>query len=88
MPHELVWLIFLLPLSSFVIISFFIRPFVRQESRVAGYVTITALLGSLALSIWALIAVMATPHHELIIPDISWVVIEGGNHAVGKLHLY
>lgn len=78
MPHQLVWLIFLLPLFSFIIISFFIRPFVNQESRVAGYITITALLGSLALSIWALTAVMAAPGHELSIPDISWVVIEGG----------
>jgi len=78
MPTELVWLIFLLPLFSFVIISFFIRPFVKPESKVAGYIIITALFGSLALSIWALAAVMAAPHHELPIPDISWVVIEDG----------
>jgi len=78
MPHQLVWLIFLLPVFSFIVISFFIRPFVKPESRVAGYITITALTGSLALSIWALMAVMAAPHHELPIPDISWVVIEGG----------
>ena len=78
MPHELVWLIFLLPVFSFIIISFFIRPFVKPELKVAGYIIITALFGSLALSIWALMAVMASPHHELPIPDISWVVIEGG----------
>ncbi len=78
MPHQLLWLIFLLPVFSFIIISFFIRPFVKPESRVAGYITITALLGSLALSIWVLMAVMAAPHHELLVPDISWLVIEGG----------
>ncbi len=78
MPHQFIWLIFLLPLFSFIIISFFIRPFVKRESRVAGYITIAALLGSLSLSIWALTAVMAAPGHELSIPDISWVVIEGG----------
>ena len=78
MPHQLVWLIFLLPLFSFVIISFFIRPFVRPESRVAGYIAITAIGGSLVLSIWALFAVMAAPHHEIPIPDVSWVVIEDG----------
>ena len=77
MPNQLVWLIFLLPLFSFVVISFFVRPFVRQESKVAGYITITAITGSLALSIWALMAVMAVPHHELPLPDISWVVIGG-----------
>jgi NADH-quinone oxidoreductase subunit L len=78
MPHQLVWLIFLLPLFSFIAISFLIRPFVKPESKVAGYVIIAALSGSLVLSIWALTAVMAAPHHELSIPDISWVVIEGG----------
>jgi len=78
MPTELVWLIFLLPLFSFIIISVFIRPFVKPESKVAGYTIITALFGSLALSIWALSAVMAAPHHELAMPDISWVVIENG----------
>ena len=25
-----------------------------------------------------LMAVMASPHHELAVPDISWVVIQGG----------
>ncbi len=78
MAPELVWLIFLLPLFSFIIISFFIRPFVKPESKVAGYIIITALSGSLALSIWALMAVMAAPHHQLPMPDINWVLIEDG----------
>jgi len=78
MPHQMAWLIFLLPLISFVIIAFFIRPFVKAESRVAGYITIAAIGGSLVLSIWALFAVMATPHHEIPVPDITWVVIEDG----------
>ncbi len=77
-PHQMVWLIFLLPLFSFVIIGFFIRPFVKAESRVAGYITIAAIGGSLALSIWALFAVMAAPHHEIPVPDVTWVVIEDG----------
>ena len=75
MPYQLVWLIFLLPVFSFVIISFFVRPFVNKESRVAGYITITALSGSLALSLWALTVVLAAPNHELPVPDISWLVI-------------
>jgi len=77
MPHELIWLIFLLPLFSFIIISFFIRPFIKPSSKVAGYITIGALATSLVLSIWALVAVMATPHHEIPLPDINWVVIDG-----------
>ena len=78
MPYQMAWLIFLLPLFSFVFIAFFIRPFVKPESRVAGYITIAAIGGSLALSIWALFAVMAAPHHEIPVPDITWVVIEDG----------
>jgi len=77
-PYQLIWLIFLLPLFSFIIISFFIRPFVKAESRVAGYITIAAISGSLALSIWALASVLAAPHHEIPVPDISWVVVESG----------
>ena len=78
MPHELVWLIWLLPLISFGVIAFVIRPIIGQESRVAGYITITALSGSLALSLWAFLAVMASPAHELLVPDINWVLIEDG----------
>jgi NADH-quinone oxidoreductase subunit L len=73
MPHQLVWLIFLLPVFSFIIISFFIRPFVKPESKVAGYVTIAAIAGSLVLSIWVLTAVMAAPHHELEMTPIRWL---------------
>ncbi|MFC1985321.1 NADH-quinone oxidoreductase subunit L, partial [Chloroflexota bacterium] len=83
MPSQAIWLIFLLPVFSFIIISFFIRPFVKPESRVAGYITITAIGSSLALSLWALSAVMAAPHHELVVPDISWLVI--GNEL--NIHL-
>jgi len=78
MPHELFWWIFLLPVISFVINAVFIRPFVRLESRVAGYITITAITASLALSIWALTEVMAAPHHEIIVPDITWLTLGNG----------
>ena len=85
MPYQLIWLIFLLPVFSFIVVSFFIRPFVKPESRVAGYITITAIAGSLALSIWTLGAVMAAPHHDLPVPDISWVAIEGFTFNLGLM---
>ena len=78
MPSQLVWLIFLLPLFSFAVISLFIRPFFNHKPKLSGYITIASLLASFALSIWALMSVMAAPHHEVPIPDISWVIIEGG----------
>ncbi|GAG63691.1 unnamed protein product [marine sediment metagenome] len=78
MPYELVWLIFLLPLFSFAIISLFVRPFLNQMPKLGGYITIASIFGSFILSVWALMSVLAAPGHELPIPDISWVVIEGG----------
>jgi len=78
MPSFMVWLIFLLPLFSFGIITLFFRPFLNHRPKLGGYITIAALLGSLGLSVWALFEVMAAPGHMLPIPDINWVVIEGG----------
>jgi NADH-quinone oxidoreductase subunit L len=80
MPHQLVWLIFLLPILSFIIISFVIRPFFRQQPKLSGYVTIGSLGLSLLLSLRALGEVMAAPGHRLEIPDVSWVVIEPDLH--------
>ena len=78
MPYQLAWLIFLLPLFSFLIISLFIRPFLSHKPKLSGYIAIASIFSSLILSVWALLEVLATPGHELSIPDVSWVVIEGG----------
>ncbi len=78
MPYQLIWLTFLLPLFSFLTISLFVRPFLNHKPRLSGYITIAAISGSLVLSIWALLEVLAAPGHVLPIPDISWVIIEGG----------
>ena len=77
MPYQMVWLIFLLPLFSFIIIGLFLRPFLNSRPKTAGYVTIAALTGSLGLSVWALMEVMATGH-PLPVPDITWAVVDGG----------
>ena len=82
---QLIWLIFLLPVASFVIISLLVRPFVKPESRIAGYITITALTGSLALSLWTLFAVMGADHHELEMAPISWLVIGDLSIQVGLI---
>jgi len=80
MPTELMWLIFLLPVISFVIISVILKPFISSDSKLPGYITIMAIAGSLALSVWALISVMGAAGHEIAIPDISWV-------NIGTLHI-
>jgi NADH-quinone oxidoreductase subunit L len=60
------WAIFLLPLASFVLISFVIRPFFNSYDKFSGYLTIGAIGSSFALSIWALQSVMG---HE---GEIGW----------------
>ena len=78
MQPQLVWLIFFLPLASFIINALIVRPFVKPESKVAGYITIAAIGGSFILSIWTLISVMNAPGHELEIPSVNWLII--GSH--------
>lgn len=76
--NQYIWLIFLLPLLSWVIISLILKPFFKDKPKIAGYVTIAAVAASLLLSIWVLITLLGEPHHELEVPNISWVIIEGG----------
>jgi NADH-quinone oxidoreductase subunit L len=75
MPSQTVWLIFFLPLVSFIINVLFVQPFVKRESKVAGYITIAAIGVSFLLSIWTLISVMNAAGHNLEISSINWLVI-------------
>ncbi|MDD5189688.1 MAG: NADH-quinone oxidoreductase subunit L [Dehalococcoidales bacterium] len=75
MPTNLMWLIFLLPVASFVIVSALIKPFINNESKLPGYVTILAITGSFALSVWALVTVMSAEGHVIDVPAITWLNI-------------
>src|SRR4030042_2052677 len=77
-PYQFIWLIMLLPLFSFIINGLLIRPFVNRKSKVYGYITILAITASAALSIWALTSLMSVESHEILVPDVSWVVIGNG----------
>ncbi|RLC95805.1 MAG: hypothetical protein DRI40_04870 [Chloroflexi bacterium] len=77
-PEAAVWLIFLLPLFSFVIISFIIRPFFNDRPRLAGYVTIASIAVSFIFALWALNSVRV--QGELVFDPVEWVVI--GNHTI------
>jgi len=78
MPYQVAWVILLLPLLSFLIISFVIRPFFNHKPKLSGYTIVAALSVAFGLSIWSLMSVLAAPDHELPVPDINWVIIEGG----------
>ena len=85
MPHQVPWLIFLLPFLSLIIISFILRPFFNNRPKLGGYVTIGAIGISFLLSLWVLVEVMAAPGHKLEIPDIQWVLIGDLTVQVGLL---
>ncbi len=70
-PDGAVWMIFLLPLISFAIIVFILRPFFKHSPKLSGYVTIVAIAGSLGLSLWLLSSASSQLHHEEI-HVVSW----------------
>jgi NADH-quinone oxidoreductase subunit L len=85
MPEQLVWLIFLLPVISFLIIALIVKPVCGKKSPLAGYITIAAIAASLALSVWTLATVLGAPGHKLDIPSISWASIGTLNIEIGLL---
>jgi NADH-quinone oxidoreductase subunit L len=76
-PYQFAWLIMLLPLGSFVLNGLILRLFLKPESKVYGYIAILAIGASAVLSVWALFSVMASALHEIAVPDITWLVIQG-----------
>jgi NADH-quinone oxidoreductase subunit L len=54
MSESVAWAIFFLPLASFLLIAFVIRPFLNRYSRWAGYVTVATVAAAFALSVYAL----------------------------------
>jgi NADH-quinone oxidoreductase subunit L len=86
MPYQLAWFIFLLPIFSFALIVFVLRPFAKDKPLLAGYVTIAAIGLSFVLSLWTLATVFTNHPHKLDVPDISWMVVEKGvNIHIGLL---
>ncbi|MEE9203038.1 MAG: NADH-quinone oxidoreductase subunit L [Dehalococcoidia bacterium] len=82
MPHQLAWLIFLLPFFSFIVIAFILRPFLARWYRLAGYVTIAAIAGSLGLSLWFLSSVRGA---GLDIPAVEWLSLGNLNVQIGLM---
>lgn len=76
-PEAAVWLIFLLPIISFCINVFVIRPFFNHKPLWAGYITIGAIAGSLGLAVWTMLSVATggevhfTPHEWVVVGDLT-----------------
>ncbi len=77
-PYQLIWLIMLLPLASFVVNGLLIRPFVNRKSKAYGYITILSITASAVFSVWMLFSVMSAEDHLIAVPDVTWVVVENG----------
>jgi len=77
-PYQLIWLIMLLPLASFVVNGLLIRPFVNRKSKAYGYITILSITASAVFSVWMLFSVMSAEGHLIAVPDVTWVVVENG----------
>ena len=78
MQNNFVWLIFLLPFLSFLIVSLILRPMFRKQPKIAGYVTITAVASAFILSVITLCKLIAAPDHVLKVADINWMFIQNG----------
>jgi NADH-quinone oxidoreductase subunit L len=78
-PEAAVWVIFLLPIFSFVIISFVIRPFLNDKPKLSGYTTIASISISLLLSLWALDSVLQAEGYKLEWASHPWVPFEGAS---------
>jgi NADH-quinone oxidoreductase subunit L len=84
-PYQAIWLIMLMPAFSFIINGIILRLFVPRESKLYGYVTILSIVVSAVFAIWALSSVMSAEHHEVIVPDVSWIVIGDFSFHVGLI---
>ena len=74
MTEAAAWAIFFLPLASFVLIAFVIRPFLNRYDALSGYVTILSIGAAFVLSVMALAAVY-DGHGEIGWEPHSWIVI-------------
>ncbi|MCH8025223.1 MAG: NADH-quinone oxidoreductase subunit L [Chloroflexi bacterium] len=73
------WAIFFVPLGSFVITAFIIRPFFNKQATLAGYLAIAAIGTSFVLSLWAL-GSLINGEGEIIWESHPWISV--GNFEV------
>ena len=79
-----VWLILFLPLASFVLIAFVIRPFFNRYAWAAGHLTILAIGAAFALSLWALGSVI-NADGEIVWGAHDWLAVGDLDFDVGIL---
>jgi len=78
MQNNFVWLIFLIPLLSFAVVSLILKPLFKNKPKFAGYTTIAAVSASFILSLIVLFKLLGAPNHQLVVPEINWIIIPNG----------
>ena len=74
-PEAASWLILFLPLISFLLIVFVVRPLFGSAAIVAGFVAVLSIGASFVLSVWALASVIDTPGHLQDYSSHAWMDI-------------
>ena len=77
------WLVFLLPLASFVLIVAFIRPFFNQFAEVAGRITIGAIAIAFALALVLFVEVVQNGGRQIGWTGHEWLVVGDFNLRLG-----
>ena len=78
------WAIFFLPLSSFILISFVIRPFFNRYAAIAGYLTISTIGTAAIISIVALLGLAVNENEKILSPQ-EWLVVGDFEFGVGLI---
>ena len=84
-PQTAVWLIFFLPLGSFLAIALVIRPFYNRHAKLAGELTVLTVASAFALSLWALLSVVREGRISEGWEPVSWLQVGDINITVGIL---
>ena len=83
-PELQVWLIFFLPLGSFLAIAVIIRPFLNRYSSLAGYITVLAIGLSFLLSLIAFRSVSESDS-QISYQSHSWLELGDLSISIGVL---
>jgi len=83
-PELAAWLVFLLPLGSFVVIAFVIRPFFNRNASLAGHLTVLSIAASLVLSSWALQSTLSA-HGSVGWDPHSWLTLGSLEIRIGLM---
>ncbi len=67
-----VWLIFVFPIVSFLVIGLVVRPFFKNHYRITGYITVLSITAAFVLSLWALTSVLSAGAVEIGSQSIYW----------------